>query len=158
AVGTVQTGAAGTNASVTNVGSASAAVFNFVIPQGAKGEQGERGPTGPKGPRGQQGPTGPTGPTGPKGEQGPQGPAGPAGDTQAIVYGTCNAAGSTVLKAITLTNAPTDWAQPFKYIFAIRYTSPNETSSATAIISGTAYAYRYGGSSLNSASLFAAGR
>src|SRR5699024_8532619 len=54
--------------------------------------------------------------------------------------------------------APTDWAQPFKYIFAIRYTSPNETSSATAIISGTAYAYRYGGSSLNSASLFAAGR
>lgn len=78
--------------------------------------------------------------------------------SQAIVYGTCSTAGSTAFKDITLTNAPTDWSQPFKYIFAIRYTSPNTTTSATPRISGTAYNYRYEGSSLNSASLFAAGR
>ena len=37
AVGTTTTGAAGTNASVTNSGTSSAAVFNFVIPQGVAG-------------------------------------------------------------------------------------------------------------------------
>lgn len=37
AVGTVTTGAAGTNASVTNSGTPSAAVFDFVIPRGADG-------------------------------------------------------------------------------------------------------------------------
>lgn len=37
AVGTVQTGAAGSNAQVTNSGTTSAAVFDFVIPRGADG-------------------------------------------------------------------------------------------------------------------------
>lgn len=77
---------------------------------------------------------------------------------RAIIYGTCGTGGSTPLKAITLTNAPNDWTQPFKYIFAIKYTNPNTTREAGAIISGTAYAYRYEGASLNPASLFAAGR
>jgi hypothetical protein len=36
-IGTVTTGAAGTQASVTNTGTASAAVLNFIIPQGADG-------------------------------------------------------------------------------------------------------------------------
>lgn len=40
AVGTVTTGAAGTNASVTNSGTSSAAVFDFVIPRGADGSSG----------------------------------------------------------------------------------------------------------------------
>jgi hypothetical protein len=39
-VGTVTTGAAGTQASVTNSGTASAAVLNFTIPQGAAGPSG----------------------------------------------------------------------------------------------------------------------
>jgi hypothetical protein len=63
-VGTVTTGAAGSSASVTNVGSSSAAVFNFTIPAGATGATGSQGPAGS------------TGPQGPAGEQGPQGPAG----------------------------------------------------------------------------------
>jgi len=42
-VGTVTTGAAGTQASVTNVGSGSAAVLNFTIPQGAAGANGTGG-------------------------------------------------------------------------------------------------------------------
>ena len=43
AVGTTTTGAAGTNASVTNAGSSSAATFNFIIPQGADGSDGADG-------------------------------------------------------------------------------------------------------------------
>lgn len=48
-VGEVTTGAAGSAASVTNTGSASEAIFDFSIPQGAKGE------TGPQGPKGEDG-------------------------------------------------------------------------------------------------------
>lgn len=46
-VGTVTTGAAGSKAAVTNRGTASSAVLDFTIPQGAQGTQGQRGPTGP---------------------------------------------------------------------------------------------------------------
>lgn len=92
AVGTVTTGAPGTSAAVTNVGTASAAKFNFTIPQGAKGDKGDKGEAGPagkdgiqgpKGDTGAQGPKGDTGPVGPKGDtgsQGPQGVQGPKGD------------------------------------------------------------------------------
>ena len=45
-IGTTTTGAAGTDASVTNVGTTSAAKFNFTIP---KGDTGATGPQGPKG-------------------------------------------------------------------------------------------------------------
>jgi hypothetical protein len=49
AVGTTTTGAPGTPAAVTNSGTASAAVFNFVIPQGPQGLPGSTGPAGPPG-------------------------------------------------------------------------------------------------------------
>ncbi len=45
-VGTVTTGAAGSAAAVTNSGTASAAVLNFTIPQGAAGANGTGGGTG----------------------------------------------------------------------------------------------------------------
>lgn len=45
-VGTTTTGAAGSDASVTNSGTASAAVLNFTIPQGIQGEKGDKGDTG----------------------------------------------------------------------------------------------------------------
>ena len=54
-VGTVTTGEAGSSASVTNSGTTSAAVFDFVIP---KGDKGEKGDTGPQGPQGEKGDTG----------------------------------------------------------------------------------------------------
>jgi hypothetical protein len=44
AVGTVTTGAAGSSASVANVGTSSAAVLNFTIPAGATGAKGPEGP------------------------------------------------------------------------------------------------------------------
>jgi hypothetical protein len=43
AVGTTTTLAAGAQATVTNVGTSAAAVFNFGIPQGAKGDKGDNG-------------------------------------------------------------------------------------------------------------------
>lgn len=42
-VGSTTTGSAGTNASVTNSGTSSAAVFNFTIPRGADGQNGQDG-------------------------------------------------------------------------------------------------------------------
>lgn len=55
AVGTVTSGA---TPSITNSGTSSAAVFDFVLPKGDKGDTGAAGETGPTGP---QGPTGPDG-------------------------------------------------------------------------------------------------
>ena len=43
-VGTTQTGEAGTDATVTNAGTTSAAVLNFVVPRGEKGDTGAAGP------------------------------------------------------------------------------------------------------------------
>lgn len=48
-VGSTTTGAAGTNASVTNSGTSSAVVLNFTIPRGATGAQGPQGPAGADG-------------------------------------------------------------------------------------------------------------
>lgn len=95
-VDSVTTGAAGSNASVENVGTPGNARLRFTIPRGDKGEAGPVGPTGstgPAGPKGDTGDTGATGPTGPKGDtgdkgatgatgaQGPQGLKGDQGDT-----------------------------------------------------------------------------
>ena len=46
AVGTVTTGSAGSSASVTNSGTATAAVFNFTLPKGATGDKGDKGSQG----------------------------------------------------------------------------------------------------------------
>lgn len=46
------TGDPGTNALVTNAGTTSAAVFNFIIPRGNPGTNGPQGPQGPAGPAG----------------------------------------------------------------------------------------------------------
>jgi len=55
AVGTVTTGAARTNASVTNGGTSGAAVLNFTIPRGATGATGSTGATGNTGATGAAG-------------------------------------------------------------------------------------------------------
>ena len=52
AVGTVTTLPPGSSATVTNAGTASAARFNFGIPQGATGAKGDKGDTGAKGDKG----------------------------------------------------------------------------------------------------------
>jgi len=60
-VGSTNTGAAGSDAAVTNSGTAQNAVFNFTIPRGATGATGAAGSQGPQGPKGDQGDRGPTG-------------------------------------------------------------------------------------------------
>lgn len=54
-IGTVSTGAAGSNATVSNSGNAQNVVLNFTLPRGATGAKGTQGP---KGPTGAQGPVG----------------------------------------------------------------------------------------------------
>lgn len=110
AVGKTITGAAGTDASVTNSGTASALVLDFTIPQGATGAQGPKGEVGETGPKGEQGIQGPKGdaftyadfteaqlaalkgPKGDKGDAGAIGPQGPAGEKGAT--GATGPAGS----------------------------------------------------------------
>ena len=58
AVGTVTTVPPGNPATVTNVGSTSAAVFNFGLPQGVQGNTGSQGAKGDKGDQGDPGPAG----------------------------------------------------------------------------------------------------
>lgn len=54
-VGTTTTGEAGTEASVTNGGTTSAAVLNFTIPRGEKGDKGDTGNQGVQGDKGDPG-------------------------------------------------------------------------------------------------------
>ena len=110
-VGTTTTGLPGTDASVVNSGSTSAAIFDFTIPRGEKGETGAQVESvafvgddmvftlddastvtlddakvtlkGDQGIQGETGATGPTGPQGPQGEKGDTGDIDHAGDITA---------------------------------------------------------------------------
>lgn len=122
-VGTVKTGAAGTSVTVSNSGTASAAVFDFVIPRGDKGDtgpqglQGIQGATGATGPQGEQGPQGLQGERGLQGLQGPKGndgAAGAAGAAATIKVGvvTTGAAGT----AAKVTNSGTTSAAVLDFV------------------------------------------
>ncbi len=84
-IGRVTTGDPGTQAVVTNSGTAENVVLDFTIPTGQTGEQGPRGEQGEQGIQGQQGIAGPAGPAG---IQGPTGPTGPAFSTYGRKYNT----------------------------------------------------------------------
>lgn len=60
-IGTVTTLAAGSEATVTNSGTTTAAILSFSLPQGAIGATGPAGATGAQGPQGNTGATGATG-------------------------------------------------------------------------------------------------
>lgn len=146
-VGTVTTGAAGSSASVTNVGNQYSAILDFVIPRG------DTGATGPQGPQGQQGATGTaatitvgsvssSAPGGsatvtnsgtssaavldfvlPRGDTGPQGSTGAAGTAATITVGSTStgAAGSTAV----VTNSGTSSAA------VLNFTIPRGDTGAT---------------------------
>lgn len=103
-VGTTTTGEPGTDASVTNSGTSSAAVLNFTIPKGAKGDTGATGATGPQGPKGDKGD---------KGDTGEQGPAGSAG----IITATASVDSGTGTPGVTVTKSGTDDAPNFAFAF-----------------------------------------
>ena len=106
---TIQIGSvtSGDAPAVTNSGTETAAVLDFVLqqgpagPQGPKGDKGDAGPQGLQGDPGPQGQEGPQGPKGDPGEQGPQGPAGPSKQGVAVP----DVSGSEVADAITTINA-----------------------------------------------------
>lgn len=60
-IGSTNTGAPGSDAAVTNSGTAQNAIFNFTIPRGNTGTTGATGAQGDIGPTGATGPQGPTG-------------------------------------------------------------------------------------------------
>ena len=140
AIGTVTTGNAGTNASVTNVGSTTAATLNFTIPRGDTGATGSTGSQGPAGNDGSDGAaatiavgsttTGNAGTnasvtnsgtssaatfnfTIPRGDTGATGAAGSDGAAATIAVGTVTtgAAGSSA----TVTNSGTSNAATFNF-------------------------------------------
>lgn len=78
AVGAVTTLDPGAQATVTNSGSASAAVLDFALPRGEKGDKGDTGPQGEKGE---------------KGDTGPQGPKGDPGEVSALPAATADTLG-----------------------------------------------------------------
>ena len=80
-IGTVTTGAAGSQASASISGTTGDVSLNLTIPRGNTGAQGPRGPAGAKGDTGATGPQGPAGAKGDTGATGPQGPKGATGAT-----------------------------------------------------------------------------
>ena len=109
-VGATTTGPAGSNASVVNNGTSSAAILDFTIPQGAKGDKGDKGDTGEQGPQGDQGPQGSQGP---KGDTGDTGPTGPAGSAATITVGTTTTGNPGTNASVT--NSGTSSAAVFNF-------------------------------------------
>lgn len=102
AVGTVTASDPGSTPQVTNSGTTSAAVFDFVLPRGAQGPAGADGAPGADGQ---------------DGAQGPQGPAGPnevSTTTGTNITGLLKGNGSTVQQAV----AGTDYAKPSNTVYA----------------------------------------
>lgn len=113
-VGTTTTLLPGSEATVTNSGTSSAAVFNFGIPAGEKGEPGEAGPEGPAGPQGEQGPQGEAGPAGAQGPQGPAGADGKDGVAATITIGSVTTGEPGSDAAVTNSGTPADAILNFK--------------------------------------------
>lgn len=102
AVGTVTASDPGSTPQVTNSGTASAAVLDFVLPRGAQGPAGADGAPGADGQ---------------DGAQGPQGPAGPnevSTTTTTNITGLLKGNGTTVQQAV----AGTDYAKPSNTVYA----------------------------------------
>jgi hypothetical protein len=117
AAGTTTTGAAGTNASVSNAGTPQNRTLNFVIPRGdtgatgSTGAAGNTGATGATGPAGADGAAGDDGATGATGNTGQTGPAGAAA-TVAAGTTTTGAAGTNA----TVTNAGTPQNRTLNFV------------------------------------------
>jgi hypothetical protein len=143
AAGTTTTLSSGSAAYVTNVGTSSAAVFNFGVPQGPVGATGASGSaatvtvgtttTGAAGssasvvnagsssaavlnftiPRGDKGETGATGQTGSQGQKGDKGDTGAAGAAATITLGTVST--GTAGSSVSITNSGTSSAAVFNF-------------------------------------------
>lgn len=126
-VGTTTTGPPGTLALVTNAGTSSAALLNFVIPRGQTGATGSTGPIGPVGPAGLtglQGPQGSAGLPGPMGLPGATGPQGPAG-----TIGLTNRGAWTMSNSYAVNDAVSDQGSFWLALVAIPANTGNSEPS-----------------------------
>lgn len=117
AVGTVTASAPGSTPTVTNSGTTSAAVLDFVLPRGATGPQG------------------PAGTDGQDGAQGPQGPAGPnevSASTATSITGLLKGNGSTVQAAVAGTDYAAAPTTVTATLLATGWESETITDSSTA--------------------------
>ena len=89
-IGTVTTGAAGSQAAASASTSGTVTTLNFTIPKGDKGDKGAKGDTGAQGLKGDKGDTGAQGLKGDKGDKGDTGPQGPSGATASAATQTSN--------------------------------------------------------------------
>lgn len=103
-VGTVTASVPGSNPAITNSGTSTAAVFDFVLPRGEQGPKGDTGDTGPQGPQGVQGETGATGATGPQGPAGNDGVSPTATVTQTSTGATITITDSQGTTTANVTN------------------------------------------------------
>lgn len=87
---TIGTTTTGSPSKVTNVGTATDAILNFVLEKGAKGDTGSQGLKGEKGDPGEKGGQGIQGLKGDKGEKGDKGDPGINATTTAIATTTTN--------------------------------------------------------------------
>jgi len=154
AVNSTTTGAAGTNASVTNVGDEVNVMLDFVIPRGDTGATGPTGPQGPTGATGPKGDTGATGPQGPQGETGATGPQGPKGD--AGVMNAYPRSGATPLSAnwLSETSGGSALTPEANQIYILMADSGEYTANTMFRWNGTAYVpLTSGGGSVESSSV-----
>lgn len=99
---TIQVGnvTSGTTASVSNSGTSSAAIFDFVLPKGDKGD------------------IGPQGPAGQNGQDGAQGPQGPAGTNATITNVTAEVSNTTGTPTVEVELGGTESARTFNFSFS----------------------------------------
>lgn len=132
-IGTVTTGAAGSNASASASTSGTVTTLNLTIPKGDKGDTGAAGAKGA---------TGATGATGAKGDKGDTG----------LVYGTCGTAAATAAKTVALTG----FTLTTGLTVIVKFSYTNTAANPTLNVNSTgAKAIRYNNAAITAGYLMA---